>query len=91
MLAITPIEGVTISASADGAAVRAGKGGTHGFYPDFKNIQTGFIGSGVGFQKARVIPVMGLEDITPLISALLDLSFQAPDGIIYPGLLKGDK
>lgn len=88
MLAITPIEGVTISASADGAAVRAGKGGTHGFYPDFKNIQTGFIGAGAGFQKGKVVPLMGLEDIAPLISALLDLSFQAPDGSMFPGLLK---
>ena len=88
MLAISPIEGVTISASADGAAVRAGKGGTHGFYPDFKNIQTGFIGAGAGFQKGKVVPVMGLEDIAPLISTLLDLSFQAPDGVLFPGLLK---
>ena len=88
MLAISPIEGVTISASADGTAVRPGKGGTHGFYPDFKNIQTGFIGSGAGFQKGKVVPVMGLEDIAPLINELLDLSFQAPDGSLYPGLLK---
>ena len=88
MLAISAIEGVTISASADGAAVRAGKGGTHGFYPDFKNIQTGFIGAGAGFQKGKVVPAMGLEDIAPLISALLDLSFQAPDGMMFPGLLK---
>ncbi|MEJ7644923.1 MAG: ectonucleotide pyrophosphatase/phosphodiesterase [Chryseolinea sp.] len=91
MLAITPIEGVTISAAADGPAVRAGKGGTHGFYPDFKNIQTGFIGSGAGFQKGKVIPMMGLEDIAPLISALLDLSFVSPDGILFPGLLKESK
>lgn len=88
MLAISPIEGVTISASADGASVRAGKGGTHGFYPDFKNIQTGFIGSGAGFQKGKVVLLMGLEDIAPLISSLLDLSFQAPDGVAFPGLLK---
>ncbi|MBL0745592.1 alkaline phosphatase family protein [Chryseolinea sp. Jin1] len=88
MLALSPIEGVTISASASGDAVRAGRGGTHGFYPDFKNIQTGFIGAGAGFQKGKVVPVMGLEDIAPIVSALLDLSFQAPDGIAAPGLLK---
>ncbi|HEY5751253.1 MAG TPA: ectonucleotide pyrophosphatase/phosphodiesterase [Chryseolinea sp.] len=86
-LAISGIEGVTISATADGAAVQPGKGGTHGFYPDFKNIQTGFIGSGTGFQKGKVVPIMGLEDIAPLVSALLDLSFESPDGILFPGLL----
>jgi len=90
-LAISGIEGVTISASADGDAVRAGKGGTHGFYPDFKNIQTGFIGSGAEFKKGKSIPVMGLEDIAPLINELLDLSFEAPDGILYPGLLNDTK
>jgi predicted AlkP superfamily pyrophosphatase or phosphodiesterase len=91
ILAISPIEGVTISASADGAAVRAGSGGTHGFYPDFKNIQTGFIGAGAGFQRGKVIPLMGLEDIAPLVSALLDISLKAPDGALFPGLLKVGK
>lgn len=91
MLALAPMEGVTISASADGAAVRAGKGGTHGFYPDFKNIQTGFVGSGAGFQNGKVVPLMGLEDIAPLINSLLNLSFQSPDGVLFPGLLKEAK
>ena len=30
---------------------------------------------------------MGLEDIAPLISTLLNLSFQAPDGVLFSGVL----
>lgn len=35
-----------------------------------------------------VVPKMGLEDIAPVITALLGLSFNAPDGILMPGIIK---
>lgn len=80
-------QGFTISGAATGNFVRAGKGGTHGFYPDFKEIQTGFVAFGKGIRKGAVIPQMGLVDIAPLISKLLQLDMPAGDGILYEGLL----
>lgn len=87
-LALTAMEGVSFSGSDKGTeSVRAASGGTHGYFPGFKNIQTGFIGYGPGFKKGVVVPVMGLQDMAPIVSELLDLDFKAPDGMLYPGIL----
>jgi len=86
-LALAPVKGVAMSAAAEGEPIRPAKGGTHGFFPDFDEIQTGFVGSGAGFNKGVVLPVMGLEDIAPVVAELLDLPFKAIDGVLYPGLL----
>jgi hypothetical protein len=77
-----------MSASADREAIRSGRGGTHGFFPDFDQIHTGFVGFGADFQSERVVPLMGLEDIAPVIARLLGIPFQAPDGTLYLGLLQ---
>ncbi len=87
-LAIAGIEGVSISGGTTGEFVRAGRGGTHGFFPDFQHIQTGFIAYGAGINQGTVIPQMGLEDIAPIIARLLALPFKAPDGILLPGIIK---
>lgn len=92
VLALAAIKGVSFSSSDKGKeAVREATGGTHGYFPDFKEIQTGFIGYGPGFKKGVVIPVMGLQDMAPIVASLLGLSFEAPDGILYPGLLEKKK
>lgn len=80
-------QGFAFSAAATGELMRASKGGTHGFYPDFKEIQTGFVAFGKGIKKGVVIPQMGLVDIAPLISKLLKLDLPAGDGMLYDGLL----
>jgi hypothetical protein len=87
-LALAPVPGVNMSSSTGGEALRSGKGGTHGFFPDFEQIQTGFIGYGAGFAKEKRVPLMGLEDIAPLITTLLGIPFYSPDGVLYPGLLE---
>ena len=89
VLALTPTQGVNMNGSAEGDDIKPAHGGTHGYYPDFKEIQTGFIGYGPAFNKGMVIPQMGLEDIAPIIAQLLHLDFIAPDGVLYPGILKG--
>jgi len=86
-LALNPIPGISMSAATDGKDLRPARGGTHGYFPDLKEIQTGFIGYGSSFSKGEVIPVMGLEDISPIISEVLHLDFKAPDGVLYPGIL----
>jgi len=85
-LALAFIPGIGMSTRADGAALRPAGGGTHGFYPDFKEIETGFIGWGSGFGAGVVVPEMGLEDIAPTVAHVLGIPFEAPDGAVYPGL-----
>lgn len=88
VLALAPIQGVTFGNGTEGAMTRAVQGGTHGYYPDFKEIQTGFVAFGKGIRKHAVVPQMGLEDIAPLIAHLLHFEFPSADGILYPGLLE---
>jgi predicted AlkP superfamily pyrophosphatase or phosphodiesterase len=64
------------------------KGGNHGYFPDFDEINTGFIATGAGIGKHKEITIMGIKDIAPLIAGLLKLSFKSPDGVLIPGILK---
>lgn len=63
------------------------KGGSHGYFPDFKEIQTGFIAAGAGIGTKRIKEEMGIKDVAPMIARLLGLSLQAPDGVLVPGIL----
>ncbi|SDF42099.1 Predicted pyrophosphatase or phosphodiesterase, AlkP superfamily [Dyadobacter soli] len=85
--ALAPKQGFTIGNAATGDFVRAASGGTHGFFPDFKEIQTGFVAFGRGIKKGAVIPEMGLQDIAPLVAKLLSIDFPTADGTVYPGML----
>lgn len=87
-LALAPVQGVTFGGSSEGEVMRAAKGGTHGYFPDFKEIETGFVVFGKGIQKNVVVRQMGLEDIAPLIAHLLKINFPSADGVLYPGLLE---
>lgn len=84
---LTGQQGFTFTPAATGNFIRPSKGGTHGFFPDFKEIQTGFVAFGKGIRKGAVIPQMGLVDIAPLISKLLQLELPEGDGILYEGIL----
>jgi hypothetical protein len=86
-LALAPVPGVSFSPARDGNAVSPGTGGTHGYFPDFDDIRTGFVGWGAGFRPGAVASTMGLEDVAPIVAELLGLRFQAPDGVLHPGLL----
>nr|WP_295932151.1 alkaline phosphatase family protein [uncultured Dyadobacter sp.] len=86
-LALAPRQGFNISNAATGDFIRAASGGTHGFFPDFKEIQTGFVAFGKGIKQGAVIPEMGLQDIAPLIAHLLRIDFPSADGVVYPGML----
>ncbi|MCE7060855.1 alkaline phosphatase family protein [Dyadobacter sp. CY343] len=86
-LALAPRQGITVSAAATGDFTRASSGGTHGFFPDFKEIQTGFVAFGKGIKPGAVVPEMSLQDIAPLVAKLLNIEFPTADGTLYPGLL----
>jgi hypothetical protein len=91
VLALAPMQGYTCSGASTGNFLRAASGGTHGFFPDFKEIQTGFVAFGKGIKKGVVVPEMGLIDIAPLVSNLLQLNMTTADGNLYPGMLDSKK
>lgn len=86
-LALAAVPGVAFVGTAEGEAVRAGEGGTHGYLPDADGLATGFVAWGAGVRPGAVVPRMGLEDVAPFVAALLGLDFEAPDGVLLPGLL----
>jgi predicted AlkP superfamily pyrophosphatase or phosphodiesterase len=85
-LALEP--GITVGNAASGDVLRAAHGGTHGFMNDTPEMMTGFIAYGAGIHKGTVIPIMGTQDVAPIIARLLGIDFDCPDGILYPGLIK---
>lgn len=86
-LALTGVQGISFNNNADGAELRPAKGGAHGYFPDFREIRTGFVAMGTGLNKGAVFPEIGLEDIAPLIARLLGLELKQADGVFYPGML----
>ncbi|CAM4237167.1 alkaline phosphatase family protein [Zobellia nedashkovskayae] len=91
VLALAPIPGIAMSSGTKGNILSPRRGGTHGFFPDFKEIETGFLAFGAGVTKGKKIEKMGLEDIAPVVSELLELDFQTKNGILYPGILTQKK
>jgi len=86
-MALAAYQGFSFGASAAGDMLAPASGGTHGYLPtDFKEIQTGFVVFGKGIKTGTVLPLIGQEDIAPLIAKLLNIDFKT-DGVLYPGLL----
>jgi hypothetical protein len=85
--ALCGVPGVEIHESASPPALVAKTGAAHGYLPDMPQMATGFVGSGAGFRAGAVAPLLRLEQVAPLVAALLDLPFVAPDGALLPGLL----
>ena len=87
VLALAANQGFSFGASATGDMLAPANGGTHGYLPtDFKEIQTGFVTFGKGIKAGAVLPLIGQEDIAPLIAKLLNLNLKT-DGVLYPGIL----
>ncbi|CAM4068278.1 Predicted pyrophosphatase or phosphodiesterase, AlkP superfamily [Pedobacter westerhofensis] len=85
--ALTGEHDAAFGSSSTVEALKAGKGGTHGHFPDTKNIRTGLIAHGPGIRKGAVIAEMNLRDMTPIIVKLLGIPFPQVDGKIPAGLL----
>jgi hypothetical protein len=86
--ALAMVPGVRTTSSGRGEALRSGRGGTHGFFPDFADIETGFVAWGAGVRAGVVVEQLNLEDVAPTVAALLGLDFAAPDGSLHPGILE---
>lgn len=87
--ALAAVPGVAFSETASGAPVGAMAGAAHGYHPAQPEMRTGFIGAGAGFGRGVTVPHLALENVAPLVAALLGLDLCAPDGILLPGLLTG--
>ncbi len=87
-LALAPIQGITFSPSSQGAVLKPAKGGTHGFFPDFDEIETGFIAWGAGIRENVEIQKMNLVDVAALVDYLLNLKMDLPESTLYPGIKK---
>lgn len=87
-LALTGENDAAFTNAATGEPTRAGKGGTHGHFPDTKNIRTGLVVHGPGIKKGAVIEEMNNRDMASIISRLLNLDMPTAEGKIPAGLLK---
>lgn len=87
-LALTAEHDGGFTNTTDGPAVKDGKGGAHGHFPDTKNIRTGLVLHGPGIRKGAVVEIMNLRDMTPIMMQLLGIPFPSAEGKIPAGLLK---
>jgi predicted AlkP superfamily pyrophosphatase or phosphodiesterase len=85
VLALAAVKGVALKRDVEGPARRQAKGGAHGFYPDFPEIQTGFIASGAGVGKGKKALPMSLKDIAPFIAELLGIDSNLHGGVSNVG------
>lgn len=85
VLALLPVQGVSMRGATNGPLMQRSVGGTHGYYPYFREIQTGFVAFGAGIGKA-VIPVMSLTDVAPIVMRLLNVPFTTEQGTAIPGV-----
>ena len=85
-LGLAPIQGISFSPTSEGAVLKPAKGGTHGFFPDFKEIETGFVAWGAGIRENVEIQEMGLVDVAAVVNYLLNLNMDLPESNLYPGI-----
>lgn len=92
ILGLAMKEGFAVNNNQHGVILKEKKkGGSHGYFPDFNQIHTGFIAAGAGIGSKKVVGEMGIKDIAPLVSSLLGLSFEAPDGVLVPHILSNNQ
>ena len=87
-LALSGANNASLNDAITGEAIKPGKGGSHGYFPDFFEIRTGFVAFGPGIKKGAVIPVMNERDLAPIVAKLLGIGFPSAEGKIPDGLLK---
>ncbi|MFT2011285.1 ectonucleotide pyrophosphatase/phosphodiesterase [Pontibacter sp. 13R65] len=75
VLALAAIKGIALKRDLDGPVRKQAKGGAHGFFPDFPEIQTGFVAAGAGIEEGKTTPT-GLENIAPFVAELLGIDFK---------------
>lgn len=87
MLALAGTEGTGFGNAVNGEVVKDSRGGTHGYFPDFPGIQTGFIVSGPYVRKGTVLPVIEMVEIAPFIARLLGVDFNGRRSELYSHIM----
>jgi predicted AlkP superfamily pyrophosphatase or phosphodiesterase len=87
VLALAGTDGTAFGNAVKGDLVRESRGGTHGYYPDFPGIQTGFIVSGPNVKKGTVLPLIEMVDIAPFIARLLNVDFNGRESKLYSSII----
>lgn len=87
MLALAGAEGTAFGNAVDGEIVKDSHGGTHGYFPDFPGIQTGFIVSGPHVRKGAALPVIEMVDIAPFIARLLGVYLNGRESELYSKIM----
>lgn len=73
-LGLAPVPGAYISSGFEPPAVKPRSGASHGYLPDLApEIYTGLVAWGAGIRPGAGVPMLGLEQIAPLVSSLLGL------------------
>ncbi len=88
VLALTANKGIAFSNASEGDALLSTHGSGHGYFPDFPEIQTGFVAFGAGIKGRSVIPEMDVIDIAPMVAYLLGIDFPSADGLLIKGALQ---
>lgn len=81
-LALAGENGTSFDNRLTGTEVRPGKGGAHGYFPDFHEIRTGFVAFGPGIKKGGIISAMNERDVAPAVARMLGLDLKKHDGKI---------
>jgi predicted AlkP superfamily pyrophosphatase or phosphodiesterase len=79
--------GFVIDDRAELPDMQSNPGMSHGHHPELAEMNTGFVACGAGIRAGASVPLLPLSCIAPLVAELLGLDFDAPDGVVYPGLL----
>ncbi|HEU0298102.1 MAG TPA: ectonucleotide pyrophosphatase/phosphodiesterase [Longimicrobium sp.] len=85
--ALAAVPGVEFSDRPGPPDVQPVHGATHGYHPDEPEMRTGLVGAGAGFRSGAAAPLLPIECVAPTVAALLGIPFDAPDGMVFPGLL----
>lgn len=89
-LGLTPAPGVYISSSYEPPAVKPSHGASHGFRPDYPEMNTGFVAWGAGIEPGGTLAKMSLDQVAPLVVSLLGLELEGADAPLPTGVLSTD-
>lgn len=88
IFALDAKKGFSFTGGLTGEVYKPTHGSTHGYFPDFKEIQTGFVAWGAGIRPGKYIHEMSVVDIAPMVAYLLGIDFPSSDGVLIRGVLQ---
>jgi hypothetical protein len=86
--ALAAAPGYVIDQRPDPPDVQPNQGMSHGHHPGMADMNTGFVAAGAGIRAGAAAPLLRLTGLAPLVTALLDVELDTPDGHLHVGLLQ---